>query len=402
MTDSGASRVVLSYALSEEGRRDAFHRGEQIPRQLDWNCDNWETVAIFRRVVDRDVDPELFERASALCLLLDESGTVANAPIGSSYDDLNNLWRTTDREAQWVNRLPLHVKEFGDREYCGLLWRLTDVAKRQMWPYVIEDVLDEIDGSARSVEFAFDGFNEDWILKHFTPFDEYLSTEELIAFEESARAAAEVVAASFDDDEEQMRNEYATWLRRARDHQLELYEEWISSIDGDIDTSEFDDYRTRLAALDPPIPHDTVVTLLRDRPPELVKLRKALEAAARSAKELADAAEWACEFGSVRLQRIESEGLMSTSMSVYRDERLAKERPGWGWQDPDVTLRDPAAPTEEAFDLLDAARDLEPDCSLRFATLGKGSGRFVASAEFLGRPIWFPGDALADIEGAGR
>jgi hypothetical protein len=60
--------------------------------------------------------------------------------------------------------------------------------------------------------------------------------------------------------------------------------------------------------------------------------KKQEEQEAREAEVQAKAMEdWIREHGSERLKLILEEGFLSQSMGVYRDERLAQERPGWQW-----------------------------------------------------------------------
>jgi len=62
--------------------------------------------------------------------------------------------------------------------------------------------------------------------------------------------------------------------------------------------------------------------------------RKQEEQEAREAEAQVKAMEdWVREHGSERLKLILEEGFLSQSMGVYRDERIAQERPGWQWDD---------------------------------------------------------------------
>lgn len=87
------------------------------------------------------------------------------------------------------------------------------------------------------------------------------------------------------------------------------------------------------------------------------------EYAAREAAEHAAMAAWAEEHGSTRLRRSLAEGIECAA--VYRDERLAAERPGWQWAN-DVAgeYDDPRNPPESALDLLDVARQHDPQATL--------------------------------------
>jgi hypothetical protein len=72
---------------------------------------------------------------------------------------------------------------------------------------------------------------------------------------------------------------------------------------------------------------------------------------------------WAQQHGSTRLQRALAEGIECEA--VYRDERLAVERPGWVWASAvDGDHSEPRNPRDEAFALLDKARAIDPEARL--------------------------------------
>lgn len=95
---------------------------------------------------------------------------------------------------------------------------------------------------------------------------------------------------------------------------------------------------------------------------------EAAEKAARAAEHAryeADRAAWIAAHGSRRLQRMAAEGIECDR--VYRDERLAAERPGWVYyQQADGETKEPRNPTEAAFDLLDEARKVQPGAALAY------------------------------------
>lgn len=119
-------------------------------------------------------------------------------------------------------------------------------------------------------------------------------------------------------------------------------------------------------------------------------------------RDVAEAKTWISEHGSERLQRCVAENI--EVMAAYRGERLALDRPGWGWDaDFSGVSKPPRNPPAEAFDLLDAARKSAPGAELvrweversdedddpdgeeeRLAWAG-----YAAEAEFLGRTIVF-------------
>lgn len=89
--------------------------------------------------------------------------------------------------------------------------------------------------------------------------------------------------------------------------------------------------------------------------------RKAREEAAKLAKaeaekrQAAEVAAWAAANGSDRLRRCVAEGI--ECRGVYRDERLAKEYPGWRFDGSSLpNWNEPRNPPAEALELLDKAR----------------------------------------------
>ena len=121
---------------------------------------------------------------------------------------------------------------------------------------------------------------------------------------------------------------------------------------------------------------------------------RATAAAERAAAEQAVAAEraaWIAEHGSRRLQRLAAEGIEHDA--VYRDERLAVDRPGWEWGPRDLGVSDPRNPPEAALDLLDEARSVAPDAKLAYYVISTDDEDsddergYVGRAEYLGRAI---------------
>ena len=90
---------------------------------------------------------------------------------------------------------------------------------------------------------------------------------------------------------------------------------------------------------------------------------------AESAKEAAKAAQrqtildWIAAHGSVRLRLAVEAELLDQSLAVYRDERLAVERPGWEW---DLTAEEEEVlnPSEAELRALIRARKIDPDVRL--------------------------------------
>jgi len=130
----------------------------------------------------------------------------------------------------------------------------------------------------------------------------------------------------------------------------------------------------------------------------LAAAKKAVE----KAVEKAEMREWAVKHGSHRLCRCIDERI--ECKAIYRDERLAKERPGWAWADEMRGEGDePRNPPAEAFDTLREARKLDPEASMSWWVVSwdedldgeEDEDRdcrwvgYVAEASFLGREIVF-------------
>ena len=112
--------------------------------------------------------------------------------------------------------------------------------------------------------------------------------------------------------------------------------------------------------------------------------RRAQDSVALAA-EVKEAAPWIKNHGSKRLKQILKENLLVTSMTVYRDERLEAEHPGWEWVRKSLSrLEDPRNPTEALLDLLETARLDFPDCKLRWDREAKNG---VILAAFLGKQV---------------
>lgn len=100
------------------------------------------------------------------------------------------------------------------------------------------------------------------------------------------------------------------------------------------------------------------------------KNQAAEEAAKRAAdeeiaREIAARDEWIAAHGSKRLKLAAQEGI--ECQAIYRDERLALERPGWRWSaDYRGEYSDPRNPTLEALESLELARKVAPDAKLAY------------------------------------
>jgi hypothetical protein len=133
----------------------------------------------------------------------------------------------------------------------------------------------------------------------------------------------------------------------------------------------------------------------------LASEKEKAEKAERAAKARVDMEVWIAAHGSARLRRCLAEGIECAA--IYRDERMAAERPGWVL-DLDGNDSEPRNPPDEAFALLDEARKTAPDAKLNYLTyedqtdeetgdVTAGWRGYVAQAEFLGRTIRYGGPA---------
>lgn len=112
-------------------------------------------------------------------------------------------------------------------------------------------------------------------------------------------------------------------------------------------------------------------------------------------------ADWIAEHGSERLRRLVAEGIEHDA--VYRDERLAVDRPGWDWlADSDwgeASLAEPRNASEAALRLLDRARKSDPAAHLQYFVLQQDDDTtdrgYVVVTEFLGRDIVWNDDVAA-------
>lgn len=136
---------------------------------------------------------------------------------------------------------------------------------------------------------------------------------------------------------------------------------------------------------------------LDDSDPAIRELAERIIAAAEADQ---DRIEWIREHGSPRLRRLLEEGIEHGA--VYRDERLAMERPGWRYNEHWIAQEPRNAPMK-ALELLDDARQTAPDARLVYwtATLPCDDCEdeddcyceveevrgYTCEAEFLGRKI---------------
>jgi hypothetical protein len=138
---------------------------------------------------------------------------------------------------------------------------------------------------------------------------------------------------------------------------------------------------------------------------EEVEARRKEAYEADEKKALAERESWIRQHGSARLRRLLQEGIKHTA--IYREERLAMERPGWRYWDEIKSVKDTREPfnaTEEALALLDEARQTAPDAVLRFWQQEDDGEEtepctgYLAESTFLGEPIVYFGLGHEDIK----
>ena len=96
---------------------------------------------------------------------------------------------------------------------------------------------------------------------------------------------------------------------------------------------------------------------------------------------------WIAANGSDRLQRLTAENIEHDA--VYRDERLAKDRPSWKWySEVPGQYGDPRNCPAEAFNVLDEARKSDPAAKLVWIKDTRPP-IYAALADFLGEEIVF-------------
>jgi hypothetical protein len=117
---------------------------------------------------------------------------------------------------------------------------------------------------------------------------------------------------------------------------------------------------------------NAALKIMREKSAAAKDVAKA-EAAKKAAAEIVARDMWIAENGSPRLKMILEEGMIDGSLSVYRDERLAVERPDWiwdaAWHDNDVNHRDVRNPSEDDLLWYRATRGQFPECKMIYAFL---------------------------------
>ena len=132
---------------------------------------------------------------------------------------------------------------------------------------------------------------------------------------------------------------------------------------------------------------------------EARKERRLAEIETAKAQKEIERLTWIAAHGSERLKRCMEEEIEYEA--IYKDERLAVERPGWIWTSNAVgEINDPRNPPVEAFAVLDEARKTVSDATLSYWTVERDEDDYVgedddkyawtgyvALSEFLGRMI---------------
>jgi hypothetical protein len=117
--------------------------------------------------------------------------------------------------------------------------------------------------------------------------------------------------------------------------------------------------------------------------------RKRQEAEVRG-RERQEATSWAIGYGSNRLKMAVKANVLDTAMGIYRDERLAKERPGWMWvtQADDSKLQKKAVnPSEKALAALLEAQKRDHTAYLGYHEKTRSQ---VLVGTLMNRSIWTP------------
>jgi hypothetical protein len=125
------------------------------------------------------------------------------------------------------------------------------------------------------------------------------------------------------------------------------------------------------------------------RAPARRSYRKRKDIEARE-QERHEALVWTSVQGSRRLRMAVQAKVLDTAMGIYRDERLALERPRWMWVtqgDSSMLQKKGVNPSEGALTALIQAQKRDPDAYIGYHDK---SGRQVLVSHLMNRPIWTP------------
>jgi len=108
-----------------------------------------------------------------------------------------------------------------------------------------------------------------------------------------------------------------------------------------------------------------------------------------------DMEKWVRDLGSRRLMKAADAGLLDACHTLYRNERLHLERPGWAFLDETIRkqIKGIRNPSEENLDALLDARMEWPTVELVWVQAKYGTGEAWLTDDFLGRRI---GISVAD------
>jgi hypothetical protein len=330
----------LRFVLSSEGQRDALRQG---------------TLAEREEVIGLDPQHAEWERALALKPEIAEDGT---ATLG-----IKGIWAVVIRNGE-----PDFEYLTGDQEYnaCFQLWHKPYAQLVETGELEPLDVFPDVDGllaieeeNQRERDAALTAAEEqvaaellpqweEWILLNLVP----MCTDKLESWRNDPALAYYIEQNTFMEEDGEEPPEL-TALASA-----------MQSVDTD---------------------HAELDTLFCDAGRRMAELLKQYKEHAAKEKDMEEAATWIREHGTPRLRKALDLNLLSSSMAVYRDERLAEERPGWGWAG-EMSQKGIINPPEWALDVLAEAREQFKWAGLAYEDSSAHRGAVVTS-RFLGRPI---------------
>lgn len=233
------------------------------------------------------------------------------------------------------------------------------------------------------------------------PLDSYPTLSELLSKEESLRASTDARVSELDEFvQSELVPKWRKWvLGSFRQAAREICERWLAS-------EACQRWTTLNFPEEPPVELTRLKDAVEADPCVAERIVTAFEAAAdvfedvqakfdayvKERDELQAARAWVQEFGSTRLKKAAALGLLGNSLSVYRDERLALEHPGWKWLDNSLRVKRVINPNEHALDLLAVARKFDGNASLAWIETPEYRGT-VVQAQFLKRRIYRHTDA---------
>lgn len=297
------------------------------------------------------------------------------------------VYRVFPTSACWDRTIDLEPEfnEYGDAELVANRWRhaTIDTTPHQLVELMTVGPVLWYPFPAISVEVG-----------EPCPLNEYPSLERLLEIEEGNRRGAaqdaELLESALPEKIKEWESRFTTFVETCR----AAVEDWKGPNAEGEQSPDVDALADRLGALveaaEPTAEYNAkLANVLQDVDDGIAEWGRA--AFDRRAKEKAqrEAEEWVPEHGSSRLRKAMSLGLLDSSMTVYRDERLQKEHPGWTWMRPTGgKLRSILNPQEPDLDLLIEARKWDPSAMLQWYSPSEiDKGHPVVVARFLGRRI---------------